>query len=194
MKKIMMALVALTALVAGTMVASAEGRGGGNGPCKADIERLCGDVEGKRARMQCLQDNEDQLSDACVEKMEKKREKRAERKAAFEAACGADAEAMCSGLERKELRQCMKANRDNLSDQCVEHIEETRKHHRGQRGHRGNSEAREAVKAACSADAEALCSGLERKELRQCMKANRDDLSSQCTDAIEAAHAARKSR
>jgi len=40
------------------------------------------------------------------------------------------------------------------------------------------------VARACKADAEHMCSGKTGQELKQCLQANKDKLSSNCKDAV----------
>ena len=49
------------------------------------------------------------------------------------------------------------------------------------------SEARVNFRAACADDAQKLCSGLERRELRACLQTNAGKLSDSCKAATAAA-------
>ncbi len=186
----MMAVLALGASVGVADPNGGEGRRGNKGACKADVERLCGDVSSRKEARQCLMDNQDQLSDACQEHMEHKRQRHEARRAQIEQACGADIQQFCSGIEdHKELRSCMREHREELSDSCTEALKSNRKHRK--RG--AKKEARKAVKLACAADAEQFCGGIDdRKEMRACMKEHREELSDSCTEAIKDARKARK--
>lgn len=55
---------------------------------------------------------------------------------------------------------------------------------------------REAVRAACKADVQALCAGIEPGggRIMACMRQNRDKVSAGCQEAFRAAREARKSQ
>ena len=187
--KLILFTLAAVATAMMTVTAMADpGRGGkGGGECRAEIKALCGDVERGEALRECIEANVDNLSAACQERVAERKAKHEERKAsreAVKAACQADAASLCGGLEGRELHQCMRQNKDNLSAQCTEAIESNRPKH-GKHGKRGKG--MKAVKAACQADAASLCGGLEGREMFQCMRDNKDNLSTQCTDALEKA-------
>jgi hypothetical protein len=47
---------------------------GGNGPCKADVEKLCPNVQPGGGRIiACMKENKDKLSEACKAALEKHR-------------------------------------------------------------------------------------------------------------------------
>lgn len=114
-----MSATALMLLMMAAVAFAGPGDRRGGGPCAAEVERLCPDAEGRAERRQCLMDNKAQLSDACLERIDKRKEARA----AVRAACAEDAKSFCPGLGKgKELRQCMREHREQLSDSCVEAI------------------------------------------------------------------------
>jgi hypothetical protein len=70
------------------------------GPCRADTERLCGDVPaGGGARARCLREKRDQVSAECRAQLEPaQRERNPGRLAEVQAACHDDAEKLCADV------------------------------------------------------------------------------------------------
>lgn len=131
-----LAIIASALLTAGVVVAqeapSPDDRRAGKKACKADVERLCGDVDGRRGVKRCLKENTDGLSAACRARVEQRMERRKARHEAIKTACGADVEAHCAEAEgRRAVRRCMKENRDQLSEGCQAALKTHRK--RGKR-------------------------------------------------------------
>jgi hypothetical protein len=56
-----------------------NGQAGRNGPCKADVEKLCPNVVPGGGRIiACLKQNREKVSDSCKASLEKRRAKKAE--------------------------------------------------------------------------------------------------------------------
>lgn len=182
------AALAISALGLTATVATAKGKGGpGKRACKADVERLCPDAKGDReAVRQCLVEQRAQLSESCQEDVNRHEERRQ----AFEQACGADAQRLCGEAQGRQLHQCMRDNKDDISESCQSFLQEQRGKHKGKRGERGQQHA--AVKAACQEDAQRLCADAQGRERRQCMRDHEEELSDPCRAAIEDAKQHRK--
>ncbi len=122
-----------------------RGKRRGHKACKADVERLCGDVErGKGNIKACLEEHQAELSEACQEglaKRSERKEKKRAMRAKIEEACSADAQSFCADKEGRERRQCMKQNFEQLSDTCQAAITEARSHRKGRRGRKGGKDA-----------------------------------------------------
>lgn len=85
------------------------------GACHDDARALCADLQrGDRGAMhQCLMEHQDQLSDACVARIEQGRQ-RAQ-------ACQVDVQSLCPNLaegDRRGVHQCLMENESALSDGC----------------------------------------------------------------------------
>lgn len=136
-------------------------------PCKADIEKFCGDVQPGEGRiLKCLKEHEAELSAGCKEKGTELKEK-AE---AIKEACQADLDRFCKDVEPGEgrLAKCLKAHEQELSAVCTNKIA---------------GEKEEFMKGhPCVADMENLCKDVEPGEGRKlkCMKEREAELSAEC--------------
>jgi hypothetical protein len=129
-------LIAITAIALFTLPASAErGKGKKNGPCKADIEKFCGDKKGDRKAMKaCIKENKDKFSAECKAKKEEHKAKHAERKAKMSKAletCAPDIQKLCpdanvAGAKKHAGLKCLMQNRDKVSDTCKAALPEKR--------------------------------------------------------------------
>jgi hypothetical protein len=106
--------------------AGAEDTGKGKtGPCHADIEKFCKDVEpGKGAILKCLKDKEAELSEVCRSHHKKMKGMRKE----VREACEVDAKKFCGEKKGKERRACVKENREKFSEECRNEWKEMREH------------------------------------------------------------------
>lgn len=98
-----------------------------SGPCKADIDKLCGDKKGDRKAMKaCIKENKDKFSPECKAKKAEHKAKHEERKAKMAKAvevCGADIKKLCPeaaapGAKKYAPMKCLMQNRDKVSDTC----------------------------------------------------------------------------
>lgn len=107
--------------------------GAGHEACKADIQKLCGGMEGWDQIGSCLKKNASKLSPACKahhEKMKAKME-------AFHKTCGKDIAKLCKSKKGHETFECLKENKDKASAGCQALLS---KHeaHEGHEGHEGH--------------------------------------------------------
>ncbi len=96
--------------------ASAQQRS--EGPCAADVKRLCGDVKpGQGAIAKCMKAREAEVSPACREGMKARAEK-AER---VREECKADAEKFCKGIAPGggRILSCLKSRQPELQPACA---------------------------------------------------------------------------
>lgn len=96
--------------------------------CGQDAKDLCAGVQGGKGQvMQCLADHEDELSDACAEKVAKIKGKLAEREK-VKAVCAPEVQRLCGDVPpgKGAVKQCMKANRDKVSDACKDAMKAAR--------------------------------------------------------------------
>lgn len=71
--KVTVALI-LASLCALPAFASESSGSGHNGPCRADVERLCPNIEPGAGHIRaCLREHKDDISDACKAKMQERR-------------------------------------------------------------------------------------------------------------------------
>ncbi|MCA9546522.1 MAG: hypothetical protein KC613_19090 [Myxococcales bacterium] len=190
--KIALSLIAAAALTAPTLSHARGGRG--DGACRADVQRLCADQMGDRqAVRECLKANQAELSETCAARVER----REAHHQAFKTACEPDIQQFCAEAEPgKGLRRCLKQHEGELSAPCTAQLEAIKATHgergpRGKRGKRGKG-AWQAVKAACEGDAQRLCADAQGKRgVKRCMREHKDELSAECSAAIEQAKAMR---
>lgn len=165
-------------------------RGGGPlAACRADAETLCAGIErGRGARLDCLAQNKDKVSEACRTAMDDMLARHASGDGARRgghgrgdragrgamAACAVDVATHCPGSEgdRGERRRCLMENASKLSAECTAALEEMRG--RGQQ-----------MREACAADRQALCADAERgPQTMSCLKENEAKLSPTCSAAL----------
>jgi hypothetical protein len=144
-------------------------------PCADDVKQLCPEVKPGSGRVQaCLRENAARLSPACTEKMAASEAKVRARVEEFAFACRPDVSRLCSEVKPGGGRvvACLSRNQDRLSSACdaqMERIEAAR-------------ETVVAVRNACRADVERLCSAASSEAglLVDCLQANRAGLSEAC--------------
>lgn len=117
MKSMAMACAAaVCALVAlSTPAAEKEGRGA----CRGDVEKFCKDVQPGGGRiMKCLAQHQSELSQPCQDRIAEGKEKAHE----FMAACKADAQKLCEGVQPGGGRvwRCLDEHKSELSPGCQE--------------------------------------------------------------------------
>ena len=103
------------AVVGWILAAPLSGQPGPNNPgqqaCRADVERLCSNVErGDRPAMHaCLREHREELSEPCRNFITQRMEQ-------FQNACGNDMRQFCSEHRGnpQAMRQCMREHRDQL--------------------------------------------------------------------------------
>jgi len=93
--------------------------------CRADVERLCGNVQpGRGAKRQCLSQHQSELSPACSERIGQARQRIAQ----LRQACGGDAQRLCAGVTpgRGGIARCLRQHESELSGQCREAVPQHR--------------------------------------------------------------------
>lgn len=118
------------------------------GPCAADMEKFCKDVEKGGGKVhKCMKDNEANLSPECKSHMEKMKSTMKDVKEA----CMEDAQTHCMAdgkkMGRGHMRMCMKKNADKFSDGCKEAMKDMR----GMGMHKGGKHEHEAAAVAPAA-------------------------------------------
>ena len=96
-------------------------------PCKADFDRLCGDVKPGQGRIQaCLREHKDEISQECKAFLQVKAEELRDRIEQVADACKGDAERLCKGIEPGEGRilRCLFLHRDQLSEGCKNSVQQ----------------------------------------------------------------------
>lgn len=109
--------ISLTAVAMALMVGAYTLSAGPKGPCYDDVQKLCkSETPGKGHIWNCLQEHENQLSDACRAHREGLKEKHK----AFMDACKADMQSYCKDQKpgRGQKIRCLRQNKDKLSDAC----------------------------------------------------------------------------
>ena len=90
------------------------------------------------------------------------------------AACKADMDKLCAGVERGEARRaCIDTNKDKFSDGC-------------KAARTAADSRREAFRAACAGDIAKLCASAEngRGRAMECIRANTDKLTPVCKTQV----------
>jgi len=98
------------------------------GPCKKDRETYCAAVKGDHgAVMKCMKEHEAQLSAECKAHHATMKEHMKE----IHAACQGDADTLCAGKKRHELKACLRDNKDKLSAECKAEWKEMKEARKG---------------------------------------------------------------
>jgi len=96
------------------------GRPAGNA-CREDMERLCSDVQpGGGAKIRCLKDHEDELSDACRAQLAEHSQQGRDRAGKVMQACGDDAKRFCPNVQPGSggILRCLRDHEADLSNEC----------------------------------------------------------------------------
>ena len=91
------------------------------GDCKADVQRLCPDVDPAGTQAQtCLKENMTELSTGCKENMQKL----INALQSFGEACGQDVQTLCAEVSPGggRILQCLKKNQASVSQGCIEFL------------------------------------------------------------------------
>jgi len=126
--KVFMGIVAafLLTLPAATTWAEKEH----HGPCAADVEKYCKDVQPGEGRIvKCLKEHEKDLSPACREKGAEMKNRMGD----FREACAGDVQKLCKDAQPGEGRivNCLKEHEKELSPDCNATLEKGKGMHRG---------------------------------------------------------------
>ncbi len=116
-------LVVFGFIAAAERAVFAEQRDRGNGPCAADVQKFCKDVQpGKGGIAKCLKEHQNDLSPACKEKIAKAKEAFKE----VHQACQGDVEKFCKEVKPGggRIAKCLKEHKDELSAACKGKIAE----------------------------------------------------------------------
>jgi hypothetical protein len=90
--------------------------------CKADVDKFCAQVKPGGGRIvQCLKQNEPQLSDSCKERMKMAQAEMKE----IKDACADDVQQYCAGMKPGggRIANCLKDHKDKLSAECKTALE-----------------------------------------------------------------------
>ncbi len=161
----------ITAVAAFLMLASAAAAQGPMGPCKADVEKFCKDIEPGEGRIiACLKAHEAELSAECKTRdLEAKGPKEKKGNGLIEA-CKADLDKLCAGVKDGPggKMRCLKENEAALSEGCKAKF----------------GEQKEKMQKAnpCLADVEKFCKDVKPGEGRiiACLKTHDAELSAEC--------------
>lgn len=91
------------------------------GPCKADVEKLCKDVQPGEGRIvKCLKEHEAELSAECKAKKDEVKEEMKEKRADMKEACAEDVKSFCADAKPGHggILKCLKKNEASLSEAC----------------------------------------------------------------------------
>lgn len=163
-RKLSLAAAALAAALATPALAQ--------GPCAADVQRLCqGIVPGGGRLHACLKSNADRLSPACRQELAQA----AQRAREVHERCQADVWQFCQGIVPGQGRilACLKSHEAELSPPCAAEFGRVR-------------EKVGSIRDACAADARQHCAGIKQGQGRiyACLVSNRDRVSPPCQQAL----------
>jgi Golgi apparatus protein 1 len=182
MKHFVTVAVCAAGLFGATAVAAQQQPG--RDACRADVERLCKNVQPGGGRVaQCLKDNEASVSAECKEHMAKMREHMHQRMKAFDEACKGDVEQYCKDVQPGQGRmvRCLRDNEAKLSASCKEQLsqmdEQRRRMHERMHG----------VAEACKGDAQQYCKDVRPGggRVTRCLQDNEAKLSEGCKAALK---------
>ena len=175
-------LFAASLFSAGAVAADQQGR---RDVCRADVERLCKDVQPGGGRIaQCLKDNEASVSAECKEHMAQMRERMHQHMKDFDEACKADVEQYCKEVQpgQGRMMRCLRDNEGKLSASCKEQIAkmDQRRREMHQRMH--------GAVEACKTEAQQYCKDVQPGggRLTRCLMQHEAQLSEGCKGALKA--------
>lgn len=86
-------------------------------PCKADIEKLCSSIKGKKQIRARLRENKSNLSKECTTKFKDAKEALLD--------CKEDMKKLCKGVKKGKglMLKCLKDNSTELSPACKERVD-----------------------------------------------------------------------
>jgi hypothetical protein len=128
-------IVVAGALLAVALIFGFDASAADQNPCSEDIAKFCKDVKpGQRAIMECLEQHESQLSDACKDyeaKMERPRAESREvvmQQMRVRQACRDDVAKFCNDLKPGSggIAMCLKEHASELSLPCKDAVEAAR--------------------------------------------------------------------
>lgn len=101
--------------------------------CKADMDKLCPNVERGEARRTCVEANKDKFSESCKAARTAARDAGQDRREAFRAACASDIAKLCAdaGKGKGRVIDCMRGNTDKLTPSCKAELSTLSAHARG---------------------------------------------------------------
>lgn len=110
----------LLAVVLGALASSASAQTDALGPCNADAQKLCANVEpGHGAKMKCLSEHEAELSPECKERIVSVKAKVAQLATEIQEACGVDGKKLCPDHKLGAgLLPCLDEHEKELSSIC----------------------------------------------------------------------------
>lgn len=143
--------------------------------CKADIEKLCKDIEPGEGRiMDCLKAHDSELSEGC----KAKGGARNHAKMAGKEVCAEDKDSFCKDVQPGDGRiiRCFKEHEKELSEGCRAFM----------------AKEKDAMKTnrpdmtACAGDKEKFCADVKpgKGRIIECMKAHKNELSGACRDTL----------
>ncbi len=121
MFKTIKTLIAVTALMSFILAPGSGLVTAADNPCKADFDRLCGDVQPGQGRIKaCLKEHKDELSQECKDFLAAKAgEIRAKIDRVYEA-CKSDSDSLCPGIKPGggRILRCLTEHKDDLTPKC----------------------------------------------------------------------------
>jgi len=139
--------------------------------CQASAESLCGGEQGPHARMRCLMERSDEVTEECRTALDALRQEMDARREALSAACGESMETLCAGREGPDMVRCLKRSYAAVSEDCQAFLDEMRQE---------MDARREALSAACGESMETLCVGREGPDMVRCLKRSYAAVSEDC--------------
>jgi len=118
-RRLLVVLATVTLSFAGaTGAESPPTRQPGKGACADDVQKFCADApRGRGGVVRCLKKHENELSQACRDRMAAARERAKQRREA----CEPDVKKYCANIRPGGGRiiTCLRSNRDRLSEACA---------------------------------------------------------------------------
>jgi len=164
--------------------------------CHSDKEKFCPDVQSHDEIKNCMRENWNSLSEKCKaaiedEKHSEHHDENDEKYSEVCKACHEDKQKLCgTSKTHEEIKTCMQAHWNFLSEECKSAIETLFHHHElphetvQQNDHSTN--ARLTVYQACHEDKNVYCGSFsDHLEIRKCMHEHWNDLSDKCRDTIQ---------
>lgn len=160
--------------------------------CRSELQSLCGNVErGGGRKLQCLKDNESKLGGDCRSAIGKivagaQGGSNGVDRARVKQACGGDIVTLCGAVEKGKggIGRCLRENESKLSQPCAAVVADQKAKMK---------ELRQAIRQACSADAQALCGDRTTGKPILCLREKQAQTSPGCRQVLSQLPARRTS-
>jgi golgi apparatus protein 1 len=176
MRKVIRTMALVVPLISLVVTTGSDPLWAAEDPCKADVKRLCGDIQPGQGRIQeCLKAHKDEVSQECKDSIAKKAEAIQSKLEQVEKACSGDAQKFCKEVEpgQGRIMKCLMQHKAEVSQECRDTFIK-------------KAEALESkvktMQKACSGDVQKFCKEVEpgQGRIMKCLMQHKAELSDPC--------------